>query len=846
MKIFTLHPKATPKAIILLPENVCNQSAASWLLSKIIQPARLSVKDLAFGGVVVPPSGKMRKADIVSELKDVHEYCEVNGIELLMIGMADLWKQISGGKKFTQNYGRVFDGSVVKVAKGDDIDFTNFKISPLLNPVILNSYPNKLKEVEKGLSVIYPVIEGTYSDNVDTTMTINKIITTEKEAIQVLKKLWEEGMLASDIETTGLNWFRDQLLTISLSPNKDESYCFAVHPKYTADADKILEWVGKFISKWDGTLIGHNYIGFDVPFMLHAFRGKDFSKPIEKQMKKLKLVDTIIMAYLLKNSTERGSLGLKDLVFKYMGEYDADIDQSNLYSAPLEKVGEYNNLDCRATWLIYEELLPQVKENGFDSAMNEFNAIAYDLAIMKMHGLRIDKTKVKSFAEFLDKQEEEDRLEMLRNDYTQRAMIAIAKINMAKYNKIRVNKKTDYTEFISDFNPASSAQKRILFFDIMGLPVVNKSKKTKEPSTDADTISSWLEDEIIDEEKKELIKLISDYQFASKIRNTYLQPMMDKVVEVAPNDWRIFTNFNQTKTITGRLSSSGDINLQTIPSSSKYAKKVKELFIAPDGFIIATADFNALEDRLIANESKDKNKLNIFLKNIDGHSLNAYSYFRDEFYARGLSYDPTDPASINKIKDEAPDLRQKGKSYTFGFSYGAGPKKYGEALYEAYWETYSGIRSFNEKLVNEAKKNGYIISKFSGLRLLCPALNSPDEFIRSKEERVVCNFAIQSGNFLMLRAIHKMQDWIINKNLEKDVQLILTVHDSVYLYVRDDIDLIERVNKVLIKFMSERYEEEQILLTTAELDIGHNMAKFETLPNNATKEEIKETVAKLN
>jgi len=291
------------------------------------------------------------------------------------------------------------------------------------------------------------------------------------------------------------------------------------------------------------------------------------------------------------------------------------------------------------------------------------------------------------------------------------------------------------------------------------------------------------------------------------------------------------------------LSSSGDINLQTIPNSSKYGERVKELFIAPDGFVLGAADYNALEDRLIANESKDQNKLNIFLKDIDGHSLNAYGYFRDEFKARGLEFDVNDPESINQIKKLAPDLRQKGKPYTFGFSYGAGPKKYGQELYEAYWETYYGVKKYNDGIIRQAMRDGYLISKFSGLRLLLPAINSRDEFVQSKEFRVACNFSIQSGNFLMLRAIHNMQKWIEDNNLIADVKLVLTVHDSVYLYIREDIELIKKVNSTLTKFMAEPYSEDQILPLPAELDVGYDMLIYKTLSNDADEAEIEEKLA---
>ena len=670
MNIFTLNPDARPEVIVVLPSNVCNITNTHWLLTRVVQPGVLDITKTAFAGVTEPVKSKLSKKEIVEELQTLHQYIETYGIKVIGVGHADIFKYVSGGAKFTLNYGRAVDGAKVKVDKDTYIDFSDCKIAPFLNPVILNKYPNKATEVARGLSVFKKLLSGNYEDNTNTEMKVNEIITDPHRALEVLKMLWEKSVLTSDIETTGLDWYRSRLLTVSLSPNKDESYCFAVNQMYHGPSQQMMmeDVLTRFLTKWEGELIGHNFIGFDVPFLVHMMRGRDFSVPHEPIVNKLKLTDTILMAYLLNNSTERASIGLKELSFKYMGEYDADVDQKNLASAPLEKVATYNNLDCRATWLIYEELYPRIVDEGFEGTFNEFNAIAYDLVKMKMNGLRIDMDKAKEFQVELRELIKQDRAALLANPYVKEAQEVVAREAMKKYNKSHKTKKRDWKEFEDDFNPNSPKQKQVLFFDLMNLPVINKSKTTKAPSSDAATIQAWLNDDTIAEDKREAIQLVSEYMTAQKVQSTYVNVMVEKAVEVKPGDYRLFANFNQTATITGRLSSSGDINLQTIPSGSKYGKRIKELFIAPEGFIVATADYSALEDRLIANESKDQNKLNIFLRGIDGHSLNAYGYFKDEFKARGLEYDITDPNSINKVKDEAPDLRQKGKPYTFGFT----------------------------------------------------------------------------------------------------------------------------------------------------------------------------------
>ncbi len=219
-------------------------------------------------------------------------------------------------------------------------------------------------------------------------------------------------------------------------------------------------------------------------------------------------------------------------------------------------------------------------------------------------------------------------------------------------------------------------------------------------------------------------------------------------------DYRIFSNFNQTVTITGRLSSSGMINFQNIPSNSKYGKEIKKLFIPPEGYIYAGSDFNSLEDKVIAIESEDPLKLSVFQKNIDGHSLNACIYFKDELESKGFEVDLNDPEKINSLKEKFPTYRQDGKAVTFGLNYGASPKKVasqlgisakkGYEIYDAYWKTYNKVDAYNKSVVQFARKHKYVESPCMKLRLYTPNIGSTDVYTRAKEERIATNFATQS------------------------------------------------------------------------------------------------------
>jgi DNA polymerase I-like protein with 3'-5' exonuclease and polymerase domains len=126
-----------------------------------------------------------------------------------------------------------------------------------------------------------------------------------------------------------------------------------------------------------------------------------------------------------------------------------------------------------------------------------------------------------------------------------------------------------------------------------------------------------------------------------------------------------------------------------------------------------------------------------------------------------------------------------------------------------------------------------------------PAIESINEYIRAKEERVAVNFTIQSGNFLTLRAINTLQKRIESMGLTNDVKIINTVHDSIVLVIREDPKLIELINKELISAMCDGYDKDAPVPLEAEMDIGKNLVDTITLPNNCSEEHIEEVLKEL-
>ena len=248
------------------------------------------------------------------------------------------------------------------------------------------------------------------------------------------------------------------------------------------------------------------------------------------------------------------------------------------------------------------------------------------------------------------------------------------------------------------------------------------------------------------------------------------------------------------------------------------------------------------------------------MKGIDGHSLNAYGYFKDEFEKRGLKYDVTDPDSINKLKDEAKDLRQESKSYTFGLNYGQEApgmaKKQGIPIEKAidivngYKDLYKELVEWNETNKKFMQKNGYVEGcwghKVNTPLIKMSLINSALTPTQVKAEFRSANNAItQSYGMLTTIAGYRFQDALFKSKYRYKVLLINQIHDAIYLLMKNEPEVIEWVNNTLISIMGIMDEPKLIdapVKLESELDIGVSWDKQITLKNNMNQEEIKEYV----
>jgi DNA polymerase-1 len=347
---------------------------------------------------------------------------------------------------------------------------------------------------------------------------------------------------------------------------------------------------------------------------------------------------------------------------------------------------------------------------------------------------------------------------------------------------------------------------------------------------------------------KNLIKLGE----ATKISDTFVKAFKEGTLK---KDGRRYLhgNFNQTGTKSGRLSSS-DPNLTNLPSSgTQYAKPVKKGFKAPKGKLIVGADFDSLEDKISALTTKDPNKLKVYIDGFDGHSLRAYSYFKNQM--EGI--DPNSVESINSIQIKYKSLRQDSKMPTFLLTYGGtyiGMMEQGNFTEEQakeieanYHELYKVSDEWVAEKIKEASKRGYVEVAF-GLKLRTPRLKRTDlnksytPYEAQKEARTAGNALGQSYCMLNSRAAIEFFQRVLASPYIYDIRIICLIHDAIYLMVTDDIDVVHWVNENLIECMSwqglPEIQHDKVKIS-ASLDIFYpSWADPISIPNNATKDEI--------
>lgn len=288
-----------------------------------------------------------------------------------------------------------------------------------------------------------------------------------------------------------------------------------------------------------------------------------------------------------------------------------------------------------------------------------------------------------------------------------------------------------------------------------------------------------------------VVEIIILYREIYKLLSTYIKPAL----ELCDSDNRIRTNFIQTGTATGRLSSQNP-NLQNVPIGNKLAEKFRRAFVPAPGFKFVSFDYSQLELRLLASLSEDEKMISAFKRGDDIHSITASTVL-------GIP-----------LSEVTSEKRRLAKTLNFGIVYGMGPRAFSKSagikMDEAkkfisdYFKEFKAVRVWQELIKNEARKSG-IVRNLNGRLRRVPAMRFGGSRESSAAERVVLNMPIQSlGADIIKLAMIKVTDEIYNnKSWGKSVSLLLSIHDELLFEVRND--MIKEVEPLIQKIMESVY-----------------------------------------
>ena len=473
------------------------------------------------------------------------------------------------------------------------------------------------------------------------------------------------------------------------------------------------------------------------------------------------LFDTALACYIL-------NYNLKDDISYIANEFGYDIPDYHLMlkdkDLTTEKIANIGALKAK---FIYETKNRLYEEMEEESSLDLFNNIemklSYVLASMEIEGVRVDLNELDKRGEVLNK-----RIEELTSEI--------------------------YSLSGEEFNIQSPKQLSDILFVKMGIPYPKKNAKSY--STSREILDKLIGiNPIID-------KLI-EYRTLTKLYNTYIIGIKNAIKE----DNKLHTIYTQTLTRTGRLSSI-EPNLQNIPIRFEEGKLIRKAFIPEDNCTFISSDYSQIELRVFASMANEESMIEAFKQGLDIHTKTAMEIF-------------------NKPKNEiTKNMRRQAKAVNFGILYGISnfglsedigiSVKDAKVFMDRYLEVFPKIKEYQDKLVEDAYKNGYVTTLFNRKRKI-DELNNTNYIIRSQGERIALNTPVQgtAADIIKIAMINIFEEFN-KKNLKS--KMILQIHDELIFNVY------ENEEKIVKEIIKDKMENAYKLSVPLEVDIeeGNN------------------------
>ncbi|MGN1457013.1 MAG: DNA polymerase I [Acutalibacteraceae bacterium] len=464
-------------------------------------------------------------------------------------------------------------------------------------------------------------------------------------------------------------------------------------------------------------------------------------------------------------SLDSFSIGFNAFIEKFFS--DASIKKRTHNSKPVFAVLEKYGIECNS--LVFDTMLaayllnPNASDYDIQRLAQEYGVVPFKTE--KTAEIAVFSPLADKLSKEIDEKEQTKLLSEIEIPLAQvlasmeNAGFAVDRKGIEEYGKI-LQKDIDrlqqsiYEQVGYEFNINSPKQLGTALFEKLGLPAKKKTKSGY--STNADVLEDL-------KNYHPVINDILEYRTLTKLKSTYC----DGLVKVIAADGRIHSSFNQTETRTGRISST-EPNLQNIPVRTERGKELRRFFCAKNDCVLVDADYSQIELRVLSHIADDQNMIDAFKNNYDIHTSTAAKVF-------GLPQEMVTPA-----------LRSRAKAVNFGIVYGIGAfslakdigvsRKEADKYIKDYLALYSGIDGYMNRVVENAKNDGYVTTMF-GRRRYLPELTSSNRNIRAFGERVARNMPIQGTAADIIKiAMIKVYNRLKKENMKS--RLILQVHDE--------------------------------------------------------------------
>ena len=564
------------------------------------------------------------------------------------------------------------------------------------------------------------------------------IIYSQAELDAWLEKLKKAELFSFDTETTSLNYKEARIVGLSFAVEAGK----AAYVPLAHDAECVAE--GKTQLNRENVLAqlqpllesdAHKKVGQHMKYDMHVLANHGI------HMRGVQY-DTMLESYILDSVATRHDMD--SLALKYLGHTNITFEdiagkgakQRTFNQIPVETAGPYAAEDADITLRLHLRLWPELQAvPGLKKVFEEIEMPVMPVLFeMEENGALIDADRLHEQSLQIDQ-----RLQQLE----QEAHNVAGQV----------------------FNLSSPKQLAEILFNKQQLPVKKKTPKGA-PST-AEEVLQELADE-----GYELPRLLIEHRGLAKLKSTYTDKLPTMV---SPDTGRIHTSYHQAVAATGRLSST-DPNLQNIPVRSEEGRKIRQAFIAPEGYKLVAADYSQIELRIMAHLSGDHGLLTAFAEGRDIHRATAAEVFEVA------------------EKDVTDNQRRAAKAINFGLIYGMSAfglaKQIGVSRSEAqdyvnlYFQRYPGVRDYMDRTREQAKEQGYVETIF-GRRLYLPEIRSKNAPRRQHAERTAINAPMQgTAADIIKRAMVRVYNWLPQSGF--DAKMLMQVHDELIVEVRED------------------------------------------------------------